>query len=621
MKSRDDIEKVLERFGNDWPVDGSIVERVMQEIESTPVRKNSQQKRRLIMKCLFATAASVAIVASLWWGFAGNGNSLYAQVMTSVRQARTLHTIQYVQPKNADEPVKVTESWYERGVGFRHEQPKYVRIGNKEHLWTLAKDRKVATRSRSDGIEKAMEPLFSEIDQLARQLQDEFERYSKGDRTIEGRACQAYLLTKLDRYGDSRGLITGERRVLVFLGEESRLVRTAHESRDSDDWRTESFSDWKYDEPVDRALFQPNFGDDVKIVDADEVFDAFADPASAVHREQRDGLIYAIHHVERFEHGGVLVVSSVRGTAETLKEFPLKKRRFRPGLFYVVGPATNFNASPQGSGFFRLGLASASHQGIDLRWWVLIPRGTPPNHFEVSPEGIKLNVGVTPSGEYAKARHRDEKGIIHHMTWDVELEVPRPAKLPTLEEIADRVHADHVALISVPNRRLQIGYHGKHKTSGVVDISSAEYARAVANNIRSWQRNDVEFQLKGQFDPDIRRSRPPGMDEDVAIGLSYEPLVDNSTLARVAKHGSLTRLYLRGTRITDDGLKHLIGLTKLKKLDLVETGITDAGLVHLRGLSSLKNLSLTKTRVTNEGVGNLKQALPHVEIEWQNDKP
>ena len=251
----------------------------------------------------------------------------------------------------------------------------------------------------------------------------------------------------------------------------------------------------------------------------------------------------------------------------------------------------------------------------------MIPRGTPPNHFEVSPGKLKLNVGVTPSGEYAKARHADEKGVIHHITWDVELEVPRPAKMPTLEEIADRVHADHIALDSFPCKWLQIGDHVKGKSSDVEHISSAEYAKAVANNIRSWQKNDIAFQLEGLQDPNTQKRSIQGGIGRTAMGLSYEPLVDDSTLARVAKHDSLKRLYLRGTRITDDGLKHLTGLTKLEKLDLVETGITDAGLVHLRGLSSLKKLYLTETRVTKDGVRNLKQALPNVEIEWHNDKP
>ena len=562
MNLRVDIEKLLERLGNEWPDDGSIVGRVVQRIESTPVRKNSQQQRRLIVKSLFATAASVAIVASLWWGIAGSDNSLYAEVMTAVRQARTLHMIGYVQPKDADEPVKVTESWYDRGVGFRHEQPNYVRIGNKEHLWTLAKDRKVATRSRSDGIEKATEPLFSEIEQFARGLQNEFEPYPIADRSIEGRACRAYLLTKLDRYTDS-SLKAGRRRILIFLDEESRLVRSVIESRGGDDWRTESFSDLTYDEPINRSLFEPNFGDGIKIVDADAAFEEFVNLPAAIHNEERHGLIYAIHRVERFENGGVLVMSSVRGTAETLKEFPLKKHQIQPGVFYVRGPATVMPA-PQGHGSFGLELASAGHQGIDVRWCVLMPRGTPPNHFEVSPGRIKLDVGVTPLGEYAKSRHADEKGVIHHMYWDVELDVPCPAKLPSLEEIANRVYTDHVALVSIPTKSLHIGDRSESKTSQVDDISSAEYAKAVANKIRSWHKSDIEFQLKGQFGPNRQKSQLPGIQDDVAIGLSYQPLVDDSTLARVAKHGSLTRLYLRGTRITDDGLKHLTGLTKLE---------------------------------------------------------
>ena len=413
-------------------------------------------------------------------------------------------------------------------------------------------------------------------------------RYPKADRSIQGRTCRAYLLTKLDRYADS-SLKAGQRRILLFVDEESRLVRAAHESRDGDEWRTESLSDWTYDEPINEALFQPNFGDDVKIVDADEAFDAFADPATAVHCEERDGLIYAIHHVERFENGGVLVVSSVRGTAETLKEFPLKK-----SLFRVDGPATNYNASPQGSGFFRLDLASASHQGIDVRWWVLIPRGTPPNHFEVSPGRIKLNVGVTPSGEYAKARHRDEKGIINHMRWDVELDLPRPGQAANAQrDCRSSPHRSRRSDFS-SDQTAHIGDHRVHKSSDVDDINSAEYAKAIANKIRSWQTNDIEFQLEGLPDPKTQKRSIPGGAGRKAMGLRYEPLVNDATLQRVAKHRLLTVLYLRGTRITDDGLIHLSGLTKLEKLDLAETGITDAGLVHLRGLSTLKKLYLRK---------------------------
>ena len=40
--------------------------------------------------------------------------------------------------------------------------------------------------------------------------------------------------------------------------------------------------------------------------------------------------------------------------------------------------------------------------------------------------------------------------------------------------------------------------------------------------------------------------------------------------------------------MTDDGLKHLKGLTNLSELNLESTQITDAGLVHLKGLPGLE---------------------------------
>ena len=39
--------------------------------------------------------------------------------------------------------------------------------------------------------------------------------------------------------------------------------------------------------------------------------------------------------------------------------------------------------------------------------------------------------------------------------------------------------------------------------------------------------------------------------------------------------------------LSDAGLAHLKGLTKLSHLDLTDTQVTDAGLVHLKGLTKL----------------------------------
>jgi len=50
-------------------------------------------------------------------------------------------------------------------------------------------------------------------------------------------------------------------------------------------------------------------------------------------------------------------------------------------------------------------------------------------------------------------------------------------------------------------------------------------------------------------------------------------------------------------------------------LELRGTEITDAGLVHLTGLTKLQWLHLRNTRVTDAGVNELKKALPKVTIE------
>lgn len=77
---------------------------------------------------------------------------------------------------------------------------------------------------------------------------------------------------------------------------------------------------------------------------------------------------------------------------------------------------------------------------------------------------------------------------------------------------------------------------------------------------------------------------------------------------------NLVSLDLADTQITDSGLVHLAGLTKLTHLSLDSTQVTDAGLAHLTGLTKLEQLDLNNTRVTDAGVSELKRTLPNVAI-------
>jgi hypothetical protein len=70
---------------------------------------------------------------------------------------------------------------------------------------------------------------------------------------------------------------------------------------------------------------------------------------------------------------------------------------------------------------------------------------------------------------------------------------------------------------------------------------------------------------------------------------------------------NLSALDLAGTQVTDSGLVHLKGLSNLTALSLIEsTDVTGAGFVHLNGLTKLSIVNLRRTQFTDAGLGHLK---------------
>ena len=499
MKSHNEIEDVLKNIGSEWPEDNDLLlNRVMSDIadrdSSGPKIVEVGSRRRMSMK-LLAIAASVTAMLAIWWEF-GTGGTLYADVSRAVRRARTVQAFQYVQ-KGDGKPVEVSKCWYEKGVGFRYERDQTTRLGNSQHTWTLHKDLGKAVRSSTGDIEKVLAPLFEEVDGIARQLDREFSRHLQSDQEIDGVPCSAYRLTNFERVGDKglRGQLQNETaRIKAFLDPDNRLVRSVFKTKQDNAW-VQTFTDWRYDQVLDSKLFEPEFGDNVKIVDADDLFNQMFDPTTAVHSEERDGLVFAIHQISRFGDKGVYFVSSVRGTAKTLEQFPQRRVRVRPGEFVVHGPAKNYSASPMVPGndgipgCFRLKLATATHQGVDVCWWAMVPRATAKNKFEFEPGKLKFQVGITPGGEYAKARHMRD-GTIYHMNWNVELDVVAQKPIPTLSDIANRIYSDHMTLAPIRSKSLWIGTMGEHQSGSVDTMSTEEFAQATSNRVKSWQAGD-----------------------------------------------------------------------------------------------------------------------------------
>jgi hypothetical protein len=97
-------------------------------------------------------------------------------------------------------------------------------------------------------------------------------------------------------------------------------------------------------------------------------------------------------------------------------------------------------------------------------------------------------------------------------------------------------------------------------------------------------------------------------------GLRYAShLREQWALFEIVKLGGLatsTSVSFQLTPVTNAGLEHLKGLTKLQKLDLDRAQITDAGLKHLKGLTKLQELHLNNTQVTDAGLVHLKAVKP-----------
>ncbi|KAJ1098463.1 hypothetical protein NDU88_003574, partial [Pleurodeles waltl] len=68
------------------------------------------------------------------------------------------------------------------------------------------------------------------------------------------------------------------------------------------------------------------------------------------------------------------------------------------------------------------------------------------------------------------------------------------------------------------------------------------------------------------------------------------------------------------SRISDEGVKHLTHLKRLKKLSLCNTLLTDAGLPHLQNLTDLEDLCLDRTNITSIGVSRCIRSLIHLQV-------
>jgi Leucine-rich repeat (LRR) protein len=96
--------------------------------------------------------------------------------------------------------------------------------------------------------------------------------------------------------------------------------------------------------------------------------------------------------------------------------------------------------------------------------------------------------------------------------------------------------------------------------------------------------------------------------------LSLPQDVTNEGLKNVEPLSKLRRLSFTSTMVTDTGLAHLTGLTNLEELSINQAPITDDGLKHLEGLRKLESVYLSNSKITEKGITELQKAIPQARI-------
>jgi len=132
---------------------------------------------------------------------------------------------------------------------------------------------------------------------------------------------------------------------------------------------------------------------------------------------------------------------------------------------------------------------------------------------------------------------------------------------------------------------------------------------------------EVDLNLVGDQIDDGKLAEVTPLASQLAVLNLARTKVTDEGLKSIEGLSNLRRLHLENTHVGDAGLSHLKNLTSLEYLNLYGTQVTDSGLSQLEGLKNLKALYLWQTKVTPAGVESLKKALPKCQIDTGWEEP
>jgi len=385
------------------------------------------------------TAAVIIIgVLGFFLFFGNNKPTLYAEIVKGLESARTMHCVVRIYRDGKWETDY--QIWFddEKGVvetGYpanRYHQ----RIDDGVFLWRYTPGNDFVVRSKSIGATVHIRYLIS-----GERPQNKVVRRPEGDRNVDGVQCRMYYYTNPENTEEVREWIEDAKGKKFLRFWESR--RRAENGQ----WKPSKMGTIQYNMPISESHFSRNFGPNVRIIDADEIMSEQFGPDKAIFTRKTMGLIFAVHEVQRSEKGLIYISCTLRPTEETTKRFGALKL---DDGHKTYGTMELFSIS-DGKICFpykKCRLSWMRHNGIEAKWWILVPR-------ENRPKGIQtLDLGVRVFTEDKLAKQRIEQGKPENREFKPMTTLPLPDRQLPVEEMISRAYSQ--AKVFDPIRRVYL---------------------------------------------------------------------------------------------------------------------------------------------------------------------
>ncbi len=514
----DKLDDRFARLREEWPV-ASMTEDVMARVRAIELSETPSWRPRRRALAAVGLATVLAGFGLTWLCLASSPPTLMAALQDGLMRSRSAHLIL---SRSINGKSYRSDGWYRRGEGLRLESPEGVLVddGKFEWSWATTGDNARETlviRQPSKKVNFARS--ITQWLNLPDVRSGSRTRLPEKDRTIDGVPCQAFSLPPpAEEPGLYRGVNPPAMRALILVDAGERLVEVTAQIEMNGTWQSGITIQIESNAEVPPERLAVRLPDRARVIDPETAFTDRYPLEKALAQVELGGLLFGVHDVRPLKDGeGYFVVTSVRGTPAHLKKYPPRRRRVNMSVPEVLDVAMQPLWKQIGNTFDRIVIADAVREGVEIHWWLLIPRRffimkngkkefipIKPGDGHDSLDAVAGKVRIPLEANYWHDALRESNGAMGGVfKW---VDVPRPAESApeSLERLAGRARRDILVMV-------------QGNLGGLYGVASG--APNQPGNPRPLSRLTAEETTDAEFAAAIQR----GIDDFRALDEQYDP--------------------------------------------------------------------------------------------------